>query len=140
MDKKKNKNTDAIVVGVSTASGSILGSVSAKAATNMIDSDVQPAEKGENHDNDDKHDTDEVVVITHIHGDDTQGYIVDDPGQQIIVEDMYGGPEPPMYGGPEPDDPEDPWDPEDDPIVCVYGPPEPDILIDPEFPDDDFLP
>lgn len=150
MRKKKNNNTENIAVGLSSTSGSVLGSVSAKAAMNKIkDTDLQSdddivVQNAET--------SDDVVVISHSH-EDVQANVIEQsspapvttpdtnqtetPEPIIIVE-----PEPNtivdiMYAGPTPDP--DPIDPNVDPIVCVYGPPEPDILNDVDDPTDDFF-
>lgn len=150
MRKKKNNNTDNIAVGLSSAAGSVLGTVSANAAMNRIkDIDQQNDDDivAQNTEN-----SDDVAVISYSH-DDIQGnaieslspapitpsdniptetpepIIIVEPEPNTIVDIVYAGPTPAP----------DPIDPDIDPIVCVYGPPEPDIHNDIDEPTDDFF-
>lgn len=147
MTKKENKNqyTDNIVTGLSSATGGILGTVSANAAENYI--------KAEEYNGDDvivvdhEDNTDDAVVVSPpaIHpsqelvieqtlpetesGQSSLPVInVDYPEPNFVVEDVYAGPTP--YP--------DTIDPNIDPIVCVYGPPEPETLNDLDNPTEDF--
>lgn len=125
MNKKENKTTENIAVGISSAAGSLLGSVSANAAINQI-KDNKPqadneiaAQTVEN--------SEEIVVISHTPGNENhEPEIIVDPEPTPIVECMYAGPDP---------EPE-PTDPSNDPILCVYGPPEPEIFTDIDDPID----
>lgn len=148
MCKKENNNTENISVGLSSAAGSLLGTVSANAAINKFNSIEQPTkddiivQNAENSDN--------VAVISHSHDNDIQGNAIDEPAQDDTITDPIPAvttpiiivePEPNtivdiMYAGPTPE--QNPIDPNIDPIICVYGPPEPDIINDTDDPANDF--
>lgn len=150
MSEKKNKNKENIAVGLSSAAGSLMGTVSANSAINRIkDIDQQSDDEivdqhTENPDN--------IEVISYSHDDNIQGNVIEHPSPARITtfdsipteisEPVIEEPEPNtivdiMYAGPAPSP--DPIDPNFDPIVCVYGPPEPDIINDIDDPTDDFL-
>ena len=141
MNKKENKKSEIIATGLSSAAGSLLGTVSASAAMNRIKG-VEPS-TDEDIVAQLTDDSDDVEVISHSHGNDNQGNVdvsspahvtmlgpipTENPEPIIIVEPEPNTIEDIMYAGPAPEP--NPIEPDIDPIVCVYGPPEIDIDID----------
>ncbi len=149
MSEKKNKNTEIIATGLSSAAGSLMGTVSANAAMNRIKDIDQQSD-----DDIDAQNTEtsgDVVVISHSQ-DDIQANVIEQPSPSHITtsnpianetpEPIMVEPEPNtdvdiMYAGPAPEP--DLIDVDIEPIVCLYGPPEPDFLNDIDEPADDFL-
>lgn len=147
--RKKNNNTENIAVGLSSAAGSLLGTVSANAAMNKVE-DIEQHTDEQIGDNNTRN-SDDIEVISFSH-DNIQGNVIEQPSSTHITtsnsianetpEPIMVEPEPNtdvdiMYAGPAPEP--DPIDVDIEPIVCVYGPPEPDFLNDIDEPTDDFL-
>ncbi len=147
--RKKNNNTENIAVGLSSAAGSLLGTVSANAAMNKIKDIEQHTDEQIGDNNTGNSDDIEVISFSQ---DNLQGNVIEQPSSTHITtsnpianetpETIMVEPEPNtdvdiMYAGPTPEP--DPIDVDIEPIVCLYGPPEPDFLNDIDEPTDDFL-